>query len=69
VLAAGILGHGSLIVRGFTQEWRVAQLREHVDAAFEARERHLEGVPVEDLGGTYVPITVDKSFQLPAAGS
>jgi hypothetical protein len=40
VVAGGVLGHGSLIVRGLVDPERARQLGEGIDRAFEARDAH-----------------------------
>ena len=54
-LRAGILGWGSLLVRGLLDPERAGRLKDGIDEAFAARDRFLDGAPASETTPWFEP--------------
>jgi len=66
-LRAGILGGGSLLIRGLLDEGRATRLRETIDGAFESRDSYLRGASVAETTPWFDPFAPSPDYPLDPA--
>jgi hypothetical protein len=63
-VAAGILGHGALLVRGLLHQAEVATLIEAIDQGFAAADARAAGAPLAEVSTWYRPFTSTEGYSM-----